>query len=94
MKPVTPRKESGTLQQSFILKNRSGLHARPSALLLKTVRAFQCEISVECHGELANAQSIMGLMALAAVTNPNSLSSSQDRMPLRPWLQLAPVHTI
>lgn len=65
-KAAAARKESPGLQQTFILKNRNGLHARPCALLVKRLRVFQCEITVECHGQLANAQSILGLMALAA----------------------------
>ena len=65
-KAAAARKEPPALQQTFVLTNINGLHARPCALLVKTLRVFQCEVTVESHGQSANAQSIMGLMALAA----------------------------
>ncbi len=58
--------ESRSLHQSFLLNLEHGLHARPCALLVKTLRPFRCKIQVETHGHLANGHSIMGLMALAA----------------------------
>jgi phosphocarrier protein len=60
-------KEDGPpLRQTFLLKNKNGMHARPCALLVKTLRPFRCHVEVEVNGEIANARSIMGLMALAA----------------------------
>lgn len=61
-----PASDASTLRQTFILKNKNGLHARPCALLVKTVRPYRCRVEVEVNGELANGHSIMGLMALAA----------------------------
>ena len=46
--------------------NRLGLHARPSALFVKTASRFRSEIWVEKDGERVNGKSIMGLMMLAA----------------------------
>ena len=46
--------------------NRLGLHARPSALFVKTASRFRAEIWVEKDGERVNGKSIMGLMMLAA----------------------------
>ena len=55
-----------TRRQTFTMTNRSGLHARPCAVLIKTLRPFACEITVE-HGDMtANGNSILGLMALGA----------------------------
>jgi phosphotransferase system HPr (HPr) family protein len=59
--PATPM-----LRQTFIMNNPNGLHARPCALLVKTLRPFQCQVTVECRGLRANAASILGLMSLAA----------------------------
>jgi phosphocarrier protein len=42
------------------------LHARPSALFVKTANRFKCNIFVEKEGETINGKSIMGLMMLAA----------------------------
>ncbi|MCE9612348.1 MAG: HPr family phosphocarrier protein [Chthoniobacter sp.] len=46
--------------------NRLGLHARPSAMFVKTAGRFRAEVWVEKDGEKVNGKSIMGLMMLAA----------------------------
>lgn len=48
------------------IKNRAGLHARPSALFVQTANKFEADVMVESHGEEVNGKSIMGLMLLAA----------------------------
>lgn len=55
-----------TISKEFTILNRLGLHARPSALFVKTSNRFKCEIWVEKDGEQVNGKSIMGLMMLAA----------------------------
>ncbi|HLB34054.1 MAG TPA: HPr family phosphocarrier protein [Chthoniobacterales bacterium] len=52
--------------KELVIKNRNGLHARPSALFVKTAGRFNSEIWVEKEGERVNGKSIMGLMMLAA----------------------------
>ncbi len=54
------------MRETFVVGLEHGLHARPCALLVKTLRPFRCDVQVESHGHLANGHSIMGLMALAA----------------------------
>lgn len=54
------------LRQSFTLKNTYGLHARPSALLVRTLQPFVCLASVERDGHAVNARSIIGVLSLAA----------------------------
>ena len=46
--------------------NKSGIHARPAAMFVKTASRFGCDIFVEKDGEKINGKSIMGLMMLAA----------------------------
>jgi phosphocarrier protein len=64
------RKPESTSQskttKELIVINRLGLHARPSAMFVKTASRFKCEIWVEKDGERVNGKSIMGLMMLAA----------------------------
>jgi phosphocarrier protein len=50
----------------FVLKNKLGMHARPSAMFVKAASRFISEIYVEKDGEKVNGKSIMGLMMLAA----------------------------
>jgi phosphocarrier protein len=52
--------------KELTIQNRLGLHARPSAMFVKTCNRFKCEIWVEKDGEKVNGKSIMGLMMLAA----------------------------
>ncbi|MGL4402872.1 MAG: HPr family phosphocarrier protein [Fusobacteriaceae bacterium] len=48
------------------IKNKAGLHARPSSLFVQTASEFDAEINVICDDEEVNGKSIMGLMLLAA----------------------------
>ena len=61
-KPALGEKTS----REFTIVNRLGLHARPSALFVKTCARFKCDVWVEKDGEQVNGKSIMGLMMLAA----------------------------
>lgn len=54
------------ITRALVLRNRLGLHARPAALLVKTLQDFQASVHVLCDGETANARSILGLLSLAA----------------------------
>ena len=55
-----------TATREFTILNRLGLHARPSAMFVKTCNRFKCDVWVEKDGEQVNGKSIMGLMMLAA----------------------------
>ena len=63
-KPDTASQSKPAKELTII--NRLGLHARPSAMFVKTASRFKCEIWVEKDGERVNGKSIMGLMMLAA----------------------------
>ncbi len=52
--------------QEFIIPNKLGLHARASALLVKTASKFLSEVKVEREDIEVNGKSIMGIMMLAA----------------------------
>ena len=60
--PLSP----ASATKELTILNRLGLHARPSAMFVKTASRFRCEIWVEKDGERVNGKSIMGLMMLAA----------------------------
>lgn len=46
------------------IKNETGLHARPAALLVNSVANFKSKITVEKQGQVANLQSLLGLLSL------------------------------
>jgi len=54
------------LVEEFSIVNKLGLHARASALLVKTASRFRSDIKVEREGVEVNGKSIMGIMMLAA----------------------------
>jgi phosphocarrier protein len=54
------------LEQEFTINNKLGLHARASALLVKTASRFASEIMIAREGVEVNGKSIMGIMMLAA----------------------------
>ena len=48
------------------IKNRAGIHARPSALIAQTAVKFSSRVFLEKNGNRINAKSIMGIITLAA----------------------------
>jgi phosphocarrier protein HPr len=54
------------IQGEFVIPNKLGLHARASALLVKTATRFSSDIKIEREGVEVNGKSIMGIMMLAA----------------------------
>jgi len=54
------------LEQEIIISNKLGLHARASAKLVQLVQGFKSTVYLISKGREVNAQSIMGVMLLAA----------------------------
>lgn len=50
-----------------VIKNATGLHARPATLISKKASQFKCEVSVELKGKKANIKSLIGILSLGAV---------------------------
>ena len=54
------------LEQEIVVSNKLGLHARASAKLVQLVQGFKSTVWLVSGGREVNAQSIMGVMMLAA----------------------------
>ena len=54
------------ISRSFTIRNKLGLHARPSAQITQTASRYQSEVFIAKDGRRVNAKSIMGVMMLAA----------------------------
>ena len=54
------------LIEEFMIPNKLGLHARASALLVKTASRFKSDIKIAREDIEVNGKSIMGIMMLAA----------------------------
>jgi phosphocarrier protein len=53
-------------QIAVLVTNKLGLHARPSALLVRAATKFRSDFFIEKDGTKVNGKSIMGVMMLAA----------------------------
>ncbi|HOH97555.1 MAG TPA: HPr family phosphocarrier protein [Candidatus Cloacimonadota bacterium] len=53
-------------QKIVTVTNKLGLHARPSALLVRAATKYRSEFFIEKDGMKINGKSIMGVMMLAA----------------------------
>lgn len=54
------------IRKTVTVKNKLGLHARPSALLVRAATKYRSDFHIEKDGTTVNGKSIMGVMMLAA----------------------------
>lgn len=54
------------VEKKLTVNNKTGLHARPAALLVQAASKFSSDITVVKGDSEVNAKSIMGIMALGA----------------------------
>ncbi|GAA0078077.1 HPr family phosphocarrier protein [Clostridium weizhouense] len=53
------------VSKEVVVKNGSGLHARPATLLVKKASGFKSDVSIEYNGKKANVKSLIGVLSLA-----------------------------
>ena len=51
-------------KEKVVLKNETGLHARPAGELAKLAGTFNCNININAKGKTVSAKSILGIMSL------------------------------
>nr|MDK2851442.1 phosphocarrier protein HPr [Candidatus Cloacimonadota bacterium] len=54
------------MRRTVTVKNKLGLHARPSALMVRAATKYRSDFYIEKDGTKVNGKSIMGVMMLAA----------------------------
>jgi len=54
------------IEKNIIIKNKTGLHARPAAIFVQIANKFDSEIIVKKGTQQVNGKSIMGILMLAA----------------------------
>lgn len=66
--PFSKKKEPGraAVTKEFTILNQYGIHARPAALLVKTLSKFQSDVTIQRGEARVSGKSIMGLMTLEA----------------------------
>jgi len=52
------------LEEKVIIKNKTGLHARPASEFVQKASRFKSEITIISDEDEVNAKSIMGVMSL------------------------------
>lgn len=52
------------VEKTVVIKNETGLHARPAASLVQFVKNFPGQVEIIKDGKVANAKSIFNVMAL------------------------------
>jgi phosphocarrier protein len=62
-------------EKYITIKNRAGIHARPSSLIVKTAGRFAAQMTItnEAENATVNAKSIIGIMSLGASYNTTLL---------------------
>lgn len=56
----------GKVEKEIVIKNISGLHARPAALFVQTAAKFDSRVRVKKEDEIVDGKSIMGILSLGA----------------------------
>jgi len=66
--------------KEVIVKNTTGLHARPATLLVKKASSFKSEISIEYNGKNANVKSLIGVLSLGVTKDAkvSVIASGED----------------
>ena len=54
------------IERQVVLKNKTGLHARPASKLVAFAKELPCKVYIEHNGKKAAADSILQLLALGA----------------------------
>ena len=64
----TRRKKVGqeSVERTFVIGNKLGLHARPAAVFVQTANRFEACVEVQKEDLMIDGKSIMGIMTLAA----------------------------
>ena len=59
------------IEKEVVVKNGSGLHARPATLLVKKASSFKSDVSIEYNGKKANVKSLIGVLSLGVTKDAN-----------------------
>ena len=56
------------LQNTVVVQNQVGLHARPATVAVNAASKFKCDVKVAYKGRSVNMKSIMGVMSVGIPT--------------------------
>ena len=61
--------ETTMRKEKVLLKNETGLHARPASELAKLASKFKCEVKLYVNDKTINAKSILAIMSAGIKAN-------------------------
>jgi phosphocarrier protein HPr len=54
------------LVESFVVQNKTGLHARPASLFVKKAGSFKCSVKIKKDDNEVDAKSMLSVLTLGA----------------------------
>lgn len=54
------------LVESFVIQNKTGLHARPASLFVKKAGSFKCSVKIKKDDNEVDAKSMLSVLTLGA----------------------------
>ena len=61
------------VQQSVVVQNKTGLHARPASELFKLCASYPCSVDIVSGGKTYSAKHIMGIL-MAGITKGTEIT--------------------
>ena len=59
--------DSAVKSLTVSIKSPNGLHARPAAMIVRSLKPLDCDVSLHAQDMEANAKNILEIMSMAAV---------------------------
>ena len=67
MKSTIRMGEVHMTQETVMIENKTGIHARPASVFVQTATKFKSKIQIEAKGKKVDAKSILMLMSMGLV---------------------------
>ena len=68
------------MEKEVVIKNKSGLHARPAALLVKFTKKYAQKLTIIKGERTVDATSLLGVLSLVSPREPLCAYTSKVRM--------------
>lgn len=65
------------ISKQIIVENKTGIHARPAAVFVKTAASFKANITISKDGRTGNAKSMINILSLG-LTKGSSITISAE----------------
>lgn len=59
------------LEKSYVIKNKTGLHARPASMFIRTANKYRCSVQLKKDDRVIDAKSMISLLSFGAGQGAN-----------------------